>query len=84
MSLYHPFQVMELQSTCAEKEQLLSERSIELQEKTFEIRVAEENISAVTEEKDKLLQGVREERDQLKREQLEKSEMVSEGSCSLL
>lgn len=76
-----PLQMLELQSTCAEKEQLLSERTRQLQEKTSEVKAAEENVSALTQEKEKLrqvLQGVREERDQLKREQLEKSETVSE------
>ncbi|XP_057188769.1 centromere-associated protein E isoform X2 [Triplophysa rosa] len=71
--------VAELQSTCAEKEQLLSERSRELQYKTSEIKAAEDNVSALTEEKGQLmrvLQGVREERDQLKRERLEKSETM--------
>ncbi|XP_056595003.1 centromere-associated protein E isoform X2 [Triplophysa dalaica] len=79
--------VAELQSTCAEKEQLLSERSRELQEKTSEIKSAKENISTLTEEKSQLilvLQGVREERDQLKREQLEKSETMLELRQELL
>lgn len=87
MFFHHRLQVAELQSTCAEKEQLLSERSRERQEKTSEIKTAEENISTLTEEKSQLilvLQGVREERDKLKREQLEKSETVREGSCSSL
>ncbi|KAA0722652.1 E Centromere protein [Triplophysa tibetana] len=73
--------VAELQSTCAEKEQLLSERSRELQQKTSEIKAAEEHVSTLTEEKGQLmqvLQGVREERDQLKREHLEKSETMLE------
>ncbi|XP_065110107.1 centromere-associated protein E isoform X2 [Paramisgurnus dabryanus] len=76
--------ILELQSTCAEKEQLLSERSRDHQE---EIRAAQENISALTEEKDQLLQTlkiVQDESEQLKREQLEKSEMIEQLKQQLM
>lgn len=65
----------ELQSSSAEKQQLISERTREQQE----MKAAEANISALTDERDRLLeslQAVRDEREQLQREQLEKSEMV--------
>ncbi|XP_043104382.1 centromere-associated protein E isoform X1 [Puntigrus tetrazona] len=69
----------ELQSFSAEKEQLLSERSEDQQEKLAEVKTAEANISALTRERDDLLetlQSVRDERDQLKTEQQEKSETM--------
>ncbi|XP_051759204.1 centromere-associated protein E isoform X4 [Ctenopharyngodon idella] len=60
----------ELQSSSAEKQQLLSERTREQQE----MKAAEANISALTEERDRLLESLQAVRDQ--REQLEKSEMM--------
>ncbi|ROL50320.1 Centromere-associated protein E [Anabarilius grahami] len=65
----------ELQSSSAEKRQLISERTRE----QLEMKAAEANICALTEERDRLLkslQTVRDERAQLQREQLEKSEMM--------
>ncbi|XP_051560864.1 centromere-associated protein E-like [Myxocyprinus asiaticus] len=69
----------ELELSCAEKEQLLSERNRELQEKSAEMEMAAANITALTEERDQLLekqQAVREEKDQLKRHQQEKDQML--------
>ncbi|XP_051557983.1 centromere-associated protein E isoform X4 [Myxocyprinus asiaticus] len=69
----------ELQLSCSEKEQLLSERSRELQEKSAEMETAAANITALTEERDQLLeklQAVREETNQLKRDQQEKDQMM--------
>ncbi|XP_052428326.1 centromere-associated protein E isoform X3 [Carassius gibelio] len=69
----------EIQSSSAEKEQLLSERTKEQQEKLAELKMANANIASLTQERDQLLetlQGMRNEREQLKRDQLEKSEMM--------
>ncbi|XP_051982459.1 LOW QUALITY PROTEIN: centromere-associated protein E [Xyrauchen texanus] len=69
----------ELQLSCSEKEQLLTERSRELQEKSAEMEMAAANITALTEERDQLLeklQALREETDQLKRDQHEKDQMM--------
>lgn len=74
----------EIQSSSAEKEQLLSERTKEQQEKLAELKMANANIASLTQERDQLLetlQGMRNEREQLKRDQLEKSEMVTEVEC---
>lgn len=60
----------ELQSSSAEKQLLVSERTREQQER----KTAEANISALTEERDRLLESLQAVRDE--REQLEKSEMV--------
>ncbi|XP_050974643.1 centromere-associated protein E isoform X2 [Labeo rohita] len=69
----------ELLSSSAEKDRLHSERTEKQQEKLAELKTAEANITALTEERDRLLEtlkGVRDEREQLKRDQLEKSEMM--------
>lgn len=73
----------ELQLSSAEKQQLFSERMREQQE----MKAAEASVSALTEERDQLLeslQAVRDERAQLQREQLEKSEMVRRFGYTLL
>lgn len=72
----------EIQSSSAEKEQLLSERTKEQQEKLAEMKMAKANIASLTQERDQLLetlQGMRNESEQLKRDQLEKSEMVTKA-----
>ncbi|XP_016113871.1 centromere-associated protein E [Sinocyclocheilus grahami] len=69
---------VEIQSS-AEKEQLLSERTREQQEKLAEMKTVKANIASLTQERDQLLetlQGMRNESEQLKRDQLEKSEMM--------
>ncbi|KAK2908448.1 hypothetical protein Q8A67_004285 [Cirrhinus molitorella] len=69
----------ELQLSSAEKERLLSERTEQQQEKISEMKTAEANITALTRERDRLLEtleGIKDEREQLKRDQQEKSEMM--------
>ncbi|KAF4119173.1 hypothetical protein G5714_001224 [Onychostoma macrolepis] len=69
----------ELESSSAERERLLSERTGEQPEKLAEMKTAEADITALTRERDRLLetlQSVRDEREQLKREQQEKTETM--------
>lgn len=89
MISFFSYQLLQLQeellSSSAEKDRLHSERTEKQQEKLAELKTAEANITALTEERDRLLEtlkGVRDEREQLKRDQLEKSEMVTETSCT--
>ncbi|XP_016115359.1 centromere-associated protein E-like [Sinocyclocheilus grahami] len=69
----------ELQSSSAEKERLLSERTKEQQEKLAEMKTAEASITALTRERDRLLETLQSVRDE--RDQLEKSEMMLQSVC---
>ncbi|XP_016422139.1 centromere-associated protein E-like isoform X9 [Sinocyclocheilus rhinocerous] len=70
----------ELQSSSAEKERLLSERTEEQQEKLAEMKTAEASITALTRERDRLLETLQRVRDE--RDQLEKSEMMLQSVCA--
>ncbi|XP_016349657.1 centromere-associated protein E-like isoform X2 [Sinocyclocheilus anshuiensis] len=70
----------ELQSSSAEKERLLSERTEEQQEKLAEVKTAEASITALTRERDRLLEMLQSLRDES--EQLEKSEMMLQSVCA--
>uniref|UniRef100_A0A9J8BZ24 Centromere-associated protein E n=1 Tax=Cyprinus carpio carpio TaxID=630221 RepID=A0A9J8BZ24_CYPCA len=67
----------ELQSSSAERERLLSERTQEQQE---QLKTAEANTSALTRERDRLLETLQSVRDE--RDRLEKSQMMLQSVCA--
>lgn len=73
----------ELEGVCSEREHLLSERNMSSLDESEVVEKMKSNINTLTEERDQLqeiLKGLREETEELRRDQQKKQEMVRDFS----